>query len=328
MKPVNQKAWFLVLPVLVLVAISAVIPLMMVVNFSVQEKASNGQFFWMGTKWYETVLHDEKFWGALFRSLSFSAIILAIVLGSSLLSFFQEYRASTAVAELKKLAHLVGDPERIRRRVQFPDPEPGGLGGEHFGAGPGQRESKSAEAGKQVGDRGATRQPFARCSYQRSLAVGRRLKETAGRKRHGNAGQRHGHRLGLPHHVRAVAAIERQPRQCMIASEIEHRFGQRKAFGAEALDPQVDPLVSQGQLDIGGHLGVDMPALRLGLVLPLPQPDQQLAQRAKQGDEFRQQHRAFRQFDQPVRLGLAEADHHAPGRAFGAQRSAAAAERR
>ena len=78
MKPVNQKAWFLVLPVLVLVAISAVIPLMMVVNFSVQEKASNGQFFWMGTKWYETVLHDEKFWGALFRSLSFSAIILTI----------------------------------------------------------------------------------------------------------------------------------------------------------------------------------------------------------------------------------------------------------
>ena len=55
MKPVNQKAWFLVLPVLVLVAISAVIPLMMVVNFSVQEKASNGQFFWMGTKWYEPV---------------------------------------------------------------------------------------------------------------------------------------------------------------------------------------------------------------------------------------------------------------------------------
>jgi Mg2+-importing ATPase len=31
-----------------------------------------------------------------------AAIILAIVLGSSLLSFFQEYRASTAVEELKR----------------------------------------------------------------------------------------------------------------------------------------------------------------------------------------------------------------------------------
>ena len=52
-----------------LTSVPTIIPLMMVVNFSVQEKASNGQFFWMGTKWYETVLHDEKFWGALLRSL-------------------------------------------------------------------------------------------------------------------------------------------------------------------------------------------------------------------------------------------------------------------
>ena len=36
MKPVNHKAWFLVTPVLVLVALSAVIPLMTVVNYSVQ----------------------------------------------------------------------------------------------------------------------------------------------------------------------------------------------------------------------------------------------------------------------------------------------------
>ncbi|MBD3753945.1 MAG: HAD-IC family P-type ATPase, partial [Micrococcales bacterium] len=42
-----------------------------------------------------------------------AGIILAIVLGSSLLSFFQEYRASTAVAELKKrlalTAHVLRD---------------------------------------------------------------------------------------------------------------------------------------------------------------------------------------------------------------------------
>jgi Mg2+-importing ATPase len=36
-----------------------------------------------------------------------AAIILAIVLGSSLLSFFQEFRASTAVAELKKRLALM-----------------------------------------------------------------------------------------------------------------------------------------------------------------------------------------------------------------------------
>src|SRR5678816_666433 len=36
-----------------------------------------------------------------------AAIILAIVLGSSLLSFFQEYRASTAVEELKRRLALM-----------------------------------------------------------------------------------------------------------------------------------------------------------------------------------------------------------------------------
>ena len=36
-----------------------------------------------------------------------AAIILAIVLGSSLLSFFQEYRASTAVEELKRRLTLM-----------------------------------------------------------------------------------------------------------------------------------------------------------------------------------------------------------------------------
>ncbi|MBI1340843.1 ABC transporter permease subunit [bacterium] len=78
MKPTNQKAWLLVLPVLGLVALSAVIPLMTVVNYSVQDTFGNNQFFWAGTAWYEQVLHSERFWSALARSLSFSAIILAI----------------------------------------------------------------------------------------------------------------------------------------------------------------------------------------------------------------------------------------------------------
>jgi len=78
MKPVNQKAWFLVLPVLVLVALSALIPLMTVVNYSVQDTFGNNQFFWAGTRWYEQVLHSERFWNALLRNLVFSGIILAI----------------------------------------------------------------------------------------------------------------------------------------------------------------------------------------------------------------------------------------------------------
>ena len=41
----NNKAWFLVLPVLVLVAFSAAIPLMTVVNYSVQDTFGNNEFF-------------------------------------------------------------------------------------------------------------------------------------------------------------------------------------------------------------------------------------------------------------------------------------------
>ncbi|MBN7783655.1 sugar ABC transporter permease [Ponticoccus gilvus] len=77
-KTVNQKAWFLVLPVLLLVAFSAVIPLMTVVNYSVQDTFGNNQFFWAGLEWFEEMLHDDRMWNSLRRQLLFSGIILAI----------------------------------------------------------------------------------------------------------------------------------------------------------------------------------------------------------------------------------------------------------
>ncbi|MEL7114665.1 MAG: sugar ABC transporter permease [Pseudomonadota bacterium] len=77
-KTVNQKAWFLVLPVLVLVAFSAVIPLMTVVNYSVQDSFGNNVFFWAGLSWFEELLEDDRMWDALRRQLIFSGIILLI----------------------------------------------------------------------------------------------------------------------------------------------------------------------------------------------------------------------------------------------------------
>jgi glycerol transport system permease protein len=74
----NNRAWWLVLPVLVLVAFSAVIPLMTVVNYSVQDSFGNNEFFWVGTEWFREVLHAERFHNALFRNLGFSGIVLAI----------------------------------------------------------------------------------------------------------------------------------------------------------------------------------------------------------------------------------------------------------
>ncbi|MGK7653766.1 carbohydrate ABC transporter permease [Roseovarius sp. B08] len=77
-KTPNQKAWFLVLPVLILVAFSAVIPLMTVVNYSVQDTFGNNEFFWAGLEWFRELLEDDRMWDALGRQMMFSSIILAI----------------------------------------------------------------------------------------------------------------------------------------------------------------------------------------------------------------------------------------------------------
>jgi glycerol transport system permease protein len=74
----NNKAWFMVLPMLLLVAFSAVIPLMTVVNYSVQDTFGNNQFFWAGTEWFKQILTSDRFHEALWRNLLFSAIVLAI----------------------------------------------------------------------------------------------------------------------------------------------------------------------------------------------------------------------------------------------------------
>lgn len=77
-KTTNQRAWFLVAPVVALVAFNALIPLMTVVNYSVQETFGDNVFFWEGLKWFEDVLHSSRFHDSLMRQLTFTGIILII----------------------------------------------------------------------------------------------------------------------------------------------------------------------------------------------------------------------------------------------------------
>ena len=77
-KTVNQKGWLFVLPVFILVAFNAIVPLMTVVNFSVQETFGDNVFFWAGTRWFEAVLASPRFHEALIRQIAFTATILAI----------------------------------------------------------------------------------------------------------------------------------------------------------------------------------------------------------------------------------------------------------
>jgi len=77
-KTTNQKGWLFVIPVVILVAFNAVIPLMTVVNYSVQETFGNNLFFWQGIGWFEQVLNSERFQSSLARQITFTSIILLI----------------------------------------------------------------------------------------------------------------------------------------------------------------------------------------------------------------------------------------------------------
>jgi glycerol transport system permease protein len=74
----TQKGWLFVLPVFGLVAFNALIPLMAVVNYSVQETFGNNVFFFEGLKWFEEVLRSDRFHDSLLRQLAFTGIILVI----------------------------------------------------------------------------------------------------------------------------------------------------------------------------------------------------------------------------------------------------------
>jgi glycerol transport system permease protein len=78
MKPVNQKAWFLILPVIICVAFSAIVPLMTMVNYSVQDIISPERRVFVGTEWFASVMRDSELHEALLRQLGFSFAVLLV----------------------------------------------------------------------------------------------------------------------------------------------------------------------------------------------------------------------------------------------------------
>lgn len=74
----NNKAWFLVMPVFAIVAFSAIIPLMTVVNYSLQDIFGPDSRYFVGTEWFAQVMTDSRLHQALLRQIIFSCTILAI----------------------------------------------------------------------------------------------------------------------------------------------------------------------------------------------------------------------------------------------------------
>lgn len=79
----NNRAWLLVLPMFILVAFSAIIPLMTVVNYSVQDIFDQNTAYFVGIEWFQEILRDNRLHDSLLRQFifSFSVLLIQIPLG-------------------------------------------------------------------------------------------------------------------------------------------------------------------------------------------------------------------------------------------------------
>lgn len=78
MKPINNRSLFYILPALIVVGGSTIIPLAAIVNFSVQDVFYGNDFIWVGPKWFIQVLSSKEFYDTLLRTFAFSATVMII----------------------------------------------------------------------------------------------------------------------------------------------------------------------------------------------------------------------------------------------------------
>ncbi len=101
MKPTNQRAWLLVIPVVIVVAFSAVIPLMTVVNYSVQDILGPDRRVFVGDEWFRDTLHSADLHDAFIRQVVFSGCVLLIEVPLGLaLALIMPKRGAAASASL------------------------------------------------------------------------------------------------------------------------------------------------------------------------------------------------------------------------------------
>jgi glycerol transport system permease protein len=77
LKPRDNRAWYFVLPVVVSVAFTAILPLMVVINFSVQDIFGSDRVF-VGAEWFIDVLEDPAFRESFWLNIQFSLEVLLI----------------------------------------------------------------------------------------------------------------------------------------------------------------------------------------------------------------------------------------------------------
>ena len=104
MKPIRHSAWFMVMPVMIVLLFTAIIPLMTVVNYSLQDILGPTRRVFVGDEWFRDTLRDPNLQRALLRQLIFSSCVLIIEiplgLGLALVMPRQGVAASAALVLL------------------------------------------------------------------------------------------------------------------------------------------------------------------------------------------------------------------------------------
>ena len=233
MKVHDNRAWLFLLPVVVSVAFSAVLPLMTILNYSVQDILGPTQKVFVGAEWYKQVLRDGDLHSALGRQLVFSLVVLAIEIPLGVAIALGMPRGRLAgVADPGAAGHAAADPlERgghhladLRPRGHRPvRPAAQPVRGLQLRPGSHRRLADGGAAGRVALDAAARaavlRRParHSRCllpggAHRRCLALGRvpshRAAQDAGRADHRRVAAFHGQLHDLH---RAVRAHRRRP---------------------------------------------------------------------------------------------------------------------
>ena len=78
LKPIKYRSVLFILPALIVVGGSTIVPIVAIVNFSVQDVFYGNDFIWVGPKWFIQVLRSKEFYDTLLRTFAFSTIVMTI----------------------------------------------------------------------------------------------------------------------------------------------------------------------------------------------------------------------------------------------------------
>ena len=77
-KPYQNLGLLFVLPAVLILVFSFFLPIIAVINFSVQDVFSGNNFFWAGERWFEQILGSTVFWQTFGRTVLYSLLAIAI----------------------------------------------------------------------------------------------------------------------------------------------------------------------------------------------------------------------------------------------------------